>query len=265
MEALTFTVQDMFDAGLHFGHEARRWNPSMRSYIYGVREGIHIIDLRQTYVLFRNALKVLRSIVAGGGRVLFVGRKVQVRDLVRETAKACGQYYVDHRWMGGTLTNWKTVSQSIKKLKSLKKQVESGAFETYTKQEKSRITRELESLEKSLGGVQDMGGAPAAIFMVDVKGEEVALNEAVKLGIPVFGIVDTNADHKKVLYKIPGNDDAKSSVGFCLRWALITIQTALMDEAKAAGINFGKPTDEAPKYLDSTITFDEGSLGAPAA
>jgi len=217
--------------------------------------------LRQSWTMFRDALQKLREIVAGGGRILFVGRKVQVSEFVRDTAKSCGQYYVDHRWMGGTLTNWNTVSQAIKRLKDLKKQVDSGVFQSYTKKEQSRILRTIEALEKSLGGVQDMGGMPAALFVLSIKDEPVALAEARTLKIPVFGIADSNANpwdkRRYVNYPIPGNDDAQRAIKFYLDKASAAIQCGLMDEAKRLGLDFKakKTQTEASEGPNFQLSF----------
>ena len=208
-----FTMRQLLEAGVHFGHHVRRWNPKMRQYIFGVRNGVHIIDLQQTTPLLNDALKSIRDIVANGGRVLFVGTKRQARGKIAESAKRCGQYYVNHRWLGGMLTNWQTISKSINRLRDLEvitADPEQQALRT--KKELLMLSREHEKLELSLGGIKDMGGQPDAVFILDVNMEDIAVQEANKLGIPVFAVVDTNSNPDGVDYIIPGNDDALRAI-----------------------------------------------------
>ena len=208
-----FTMRQLLEAGVHFGHHARRWNPQMREYIFGVRNGVHIIDLQQTTPLLNEALKAVRDIVANGGRVLFVGTKRQARDKVAESAKRCGQYYVNHRWLGGMLTNWQTISKSINRLRELEDILSNDEQKAIrTKKELLMLSREHKKLELSLGGIKDMGGQPDAVFILDVTIEDIAVKEANKLGVPVFGVVDTNASPEGVDYIIPGNDDALRAI-----------------------------------------------------
>ena len=208
-----FTMRLLLEAGVHFGHHTRRWNPKMREYIFGVRNGVHIIDLQQTTPLLNDALKAMRDIVANGGRVLFVGTKRQARDKIAEAAKRSGQYYVNHRWLGGMMTNWNTISKSINRLRELTEILESDEQKAVrTKKELLMLTREHTKLELSLGGIKDMGGQPDALFVLDVSIEDIAVKEANKLGIPVFAVVDSNSSPDGVDYIIPGNDDALRAI-----------------------------------------------------
>ncbi len=205
------TLRQLFEAGVHFGHNTRRWNPKMQSYLFGVRNNVHIIDLEQTVPLFQRALQTLRDTAASGGRVLFVGTKRQAQDKIADSAKRCGQYYVNHRWLGGMLTNWKTISQSIKRLRELNERLDNEA-KKLTKKESLQMSRDRDKLEKSLGGIKDMGGLPDILFVVDTQKEDIAIAEAVKLGIPVVAIVDSNSDPTNITFPIPGNDDASRAV-----------------------------------------------------
>jgi small subunit ribosomal protein S2 len=205
-------IQDLLKAGVHFGHQSSRWNPKMRKYIFAARNGIHVIDLKKTHQLLQDAQAVLRDIVTGGDRVLFVCTKRQLRGVVEEEAERCGAFYVTERWLGGMLTNFQTIKKQIRRLKELERGIEEGAYEFYTKKEQLLLERELTKLNKYLVGVKDMGRLPGAIFVVDAKKESIAVREANKLGIPVVAIADTNADPDMIDYPIPGNDDAIRSV-----------------------------------------------------
>jgi small subunit ribosomal protein S2 len=207
----TFTMRQLLEAGVHFGHQSRRWNPKMGPYIFGSRNKIHILDLQQTVPMLYQALKVVRDTVAGGGRVLFVGTKRQASEVVAESAKQCAQFYVNHRWLGGMLTNWKTVSESIKQLRKLEEQL-SGDSSGLTKKEILRMTRQRDKLERALGGIKEMGGLPNVIVVIDTNKEELAVQEANKLGIPVIGILDSNSNPDGITYPIPGNDDALRAI-----------------------------------------------------
>ena len=207
----TVSMRQLLEAGVHFGHHTRRWSPKMRQYIFGVRNGVHIIDLQQTVPLMNTALKALRDIAANGGRVLFVGTKRQAQETVREASKRCGQYYINHRWLGGTLTNWKTVSQTIARLRELDEILTSNT-KGRVKKELLMLSREREKLEKSIGGIKGMGGLPDALFVIDTTKEDIAIKEANRLGIPVFAIIDTNSDPCGVNFPIPGNDDALRAI-----------------------------------------------------
>jgi small subunit ribosomal protein S2 len=203
----------MLEAGVHFGHQTTRWNPKMRQFIYGARNGIHIIDLQQTLHKYRKAVSYVREAVADGGTVLFVGTKKQAQDAVAEEAKRCGMYHVTHRWLGGTLTNFRTIKTSIDRLKSIEKMAEDGTYERLTKKEALGLEREREKLEKNLGGIKDMEKLPAVLFMVDPDKEKIAVAEANKLKIPLVAVADTNCDPDSIDFIIPGNDDAIRAIG----------------------------------------------------
>jgi len=202
------SMRDMLEAGVHFGHQTRFWNPQMAPYIFGDRNKIHIINLEQTVPLFTDALNFLGRMANNRGRILFVGTKRAASSIISEQAERCGMPFVNHRWLGGMLTNYKTVRQSIKRLKDLEKMKEDGSFERVSKKEALMMTREMAKLDRSLGGIKNMGGLPDAIFVVDVGYEKIAISEARKLGIPVIGVVDTNNSPDGIDYVIPGNDDA---------------------------------------------------------
>jgi len=205
-------MRDMLKAGVHFGHQTRYWNPKMNKYIFGARNKIHIINLEKTLPMFNDALQFVEKLAAGKNKILFVGTKRSAGKIVREEAARCGSPYVDHRWLGGMLTNYKTIRASIKRLRELETQSQDGTFDKLTKKEALMRTRDLEKLDRSLGGIKDMGGLPDAMFVVDVDHERIAISEANKLGIPVIGIVDTNSSPEGVDYIIPGNDDAIRAV-----------------------------------------------------
>ena len=211
MAAPTVTMQELIEAGAHFGHQTHRWNPRMKPYIFGARNGIHIIDLSQTVPLFARALDFVAQTARSGGKVLFVGTKRQAQDAIAEAARASGQHFVNHRWLGGMLTNWKTISGSIKRLKTLEEQL-SGDTSGFTKKEVLQLTRERDKLELSLGGIRDMGGIPDVMFVIDANKEDLAIKEANVLGIPVVAILDTNVDPSGIAFPIPGNDDASRAV-----------------------------------------------------
>ena len=202
----------MLEAGVHFGHQTRFWDPKMAQYIYGHRNKIHIINLEKTLVMYQDAMKYVRQLSTNKGVVLFVGTKRQARDIVREEAARCGSPYVDQRWLGGMLTNFKTIKQSIKRLKDMETMTQDGTFEKLNKKQALDITRELEKLNRSLGGIKDMNGIPEAMFVIDVGYQKGALTEATKLGIPIVGVVDTNHSPEKVDYVIPGNDDSSQAI-----------------------------------------------------
>ncbi len=205
-------MRDMLQAGVHFGHRTRFWNPKMKSYIFGARNDVHIINLEHTVPLFNDALNFLSSVAARKGKILFVGTKRAASEIIREESRRCGQYFVDKRWLGGMLTNYKTIRQSIKRLKELESQSEDGSFDRLTKKEALLKRREMAKLEASIGGIKDMGGLPDVLFVIDAEHERIAITEAGKLGIPVVSIVDTNSNPEGVDYVIPGNDDAISAI-----------------------------------------------------
>ena len=205
------TMQQLLEAGAHFGHQTHRWNPKMKPYIFGDRNGVHIIDLSQTVPLFARALDFVRQTSAAGGKVLFVGTKRQAQEPIAEAARRSGQHFVNHRWLGGMLTNWKTISGSIKRFKSLEEQL-SGDTAGLTKKEVLQLTRERDKFELSLGGIRDMGGLPDVIFVIDANKEELAIKEANVLGIPVVAILDSNASPNGIAFPVPGNDDASRAI-----------------------------------------------------
>ena len=211
MASTDVSMQQLLEAGAHFGHQTHRWNPKMKPYIFGERNGVHIIDLSQTVPLFARALDFVRQAAAAGGKVLFVGTKRQAQEPIAEAAGRAGQHFVNHRWLGGMLTNWKTISNSIKRFKSLEEQL-SGETAGLTKKEVLQLTRERDKLELSLGGIKDMGGLPDVIFIVDANKEELAIKEANVLGIPVVAILDSNASPQGIAFPVPGNDDASRAI-----------------------------------------------------
>src|SRR6476620_7191899 len=211
MAATVVTMQQLLEAGAHFGHQTHRWNPKMKPYIFGDRNGVHIIDLSQTVPLFSRALDFVQQTVARGGKVLFVGTKRQAQDAIAEAAAASGQHFVNHRWLGGMLTNWKTISNSIKRYKSLEEQL-SGDTAGLTKKEVLQLTRERDKLELSLGGIKDMGGIPDVMVVIDANKEELAIKEATVLGIPVVAILDSNVSPDGIAFPVPANDDASRAI-----------------------------------------------------
>ncbi len=239
-----FTMRQLLEAGVHYGHQTARWNPKMGEYIYGDRNGIHILDLTQTVPLLDTALKLVRDTVAKGGRILFVGTKRQAQKSVAEAAEKCAQYYMNHRWLGGTLTNWKTISQSIQRLKQIDEIMAHGA-EGLTKKERLIIEREQGKLQASLGGIREMGGTPDLLFVIDMGKESLAILEAQKLGIPVIGIVDTNCSPKGVDHVIPGNDDAARAISLYCDLVSRAALDGMTAQMGAAGIDLGS-LEEAP-------------------
>ena len=239
-----FTMRQLLEAGVHFGHQTQRWNPRMGEFIYGARNGIHILDLTQTVPMLDAALNAIRETVAKGGRVLFVGTKRQAAQPVADAAEKCAQYYMNHRWLGGTLTNWQTVSQSINRLKSIDEQMEGGA-EGLTKKERLGMEREQAKLQASLGGIREMGGVPDLLFVIDVKKEALAVAEANKLGIPVAAIVDTNCAPEGIDYIIPGNDDAARAIALYCDLASRAALDGMSAQLGAAGVDIGA-MEEAP-------------------
>ena len=220
------SMRDMLQAGVHFGHQTRFWNPKMKPFIFGARNGVHIINLEKTVPMFDDALNFIGNVAAKKGKILFVGTKRAASEAVKEAAGNCDQFYVNHRWLGGMLTNWKTVRQSIKRLKELETQAQDGTFEKLTKKEALMRTREMDKLEKSLGGIKDMGGLPDVLFVVDAEHEHIAIKEANNLGIPVVSIVDTNSNPDGIDYIIPGNDDAIRAVQLYLSAAATAVNEA---------------------------------------
>lgn len=236
----TVSMRDMLQAGVHFGHQTRYWNPKMKTYIFGARNKVHIINLEKTVPMFNEALAELTKIASRKGKILFVGTKRAASESIKEAANSCDQYFVNHRWLGGMLTNWKTVRQSIKRLKDLEAQSQDGTFDKLTKKEALMRTRELSKLENSLGGIKEMGGLPDALFVVDAEHEHIAIKEANNLGISVFAVVDTNSDPDGVDYIIPGNDDAIRAVKLYL-------------DAVAKAVHEGRSKDQAIKPEENLI------------
>jgi len=244
-----FTMRQLLEAGVHFGHQAHRWNPKMADFIFGARNNIHIIDLAQTVPLMHRALQAVSDTVAKGGRILFVGTKRQAQDGVADAAKRSAQYFVNSRWLGGTLTNWKTVSGSIRRLRQLEEMLGSAEGSQYTKKERLTLQRERDKLDRSLGGIKDMGGLPDLIFVIDTNKEDIAIQEAQRLGIPVAAIVDTNCDPKGITYVVPGNDDAGRAIAlYCdliARAAIDGISRAQGDAGIDVGALSAPPQEDA--------------------
>lgn len=254
-----FTMRQLLEAGVHFGHNTRRWNPKMKPYIFGVRNNVHILDLQQTAPLLDTALKAVRDIAAKGGRVLFVGTKRQAQEKIAEAAKRCGQYYVNHRWLGGMLTNWTTISTSIKRyreLSALLSKEETGL----TKKETLMMTREFDKLELSIGGIKDMGGKPDAIFIIDVNKEDIAVKEANKLGIPVFAILDSNSEPDGVDYIVPGNDDALRAIDlYCSLFSDAVLDGIAADLGANTEVDAGESVEAPAETLPEQSEADKGA------
>ncbi len=233
----TFSMRQLLEAGVHYGHHTRRWNPKMNPYIFGVRNGIHILDLEQTVPMLHKALTAVRDVVSSGGRVLFVGTKAQASGKVKEAAARCGQYYINHRWLGGTLTNWKTVNQSIKRMKEMDKLREQPG--RMTKKEILNMERDYQKLEFALGGIREMGGLPDILFVIDTNKEMIAIQEAKRLGIPVIAILDSNSSPDDVHFPVPGNDDAMRSIELYCDLIAEAVLDGLQKEMISAGIDIG--------------------------
>ncbi len=245
MSLPSFTMRQMLEAGVHFGHSTRRWNPRMKPFIFGERNKIHILDLQQTVPMLDAALKAMSDVTSRGGRVLFVGTKRAAADKIAETARNCGQYYVNHRWLGGMMTNWATVSQSIRRLRELEARMEGEEVGQLTKKEVLQLTRERDKLEMTLGGIKEMGGLPDMLFVIDTNKEAIAVEEANRLNIPVIAIVDSNATPDGVDYVIPGNDDAMRAISFYCELAQAAVLDGLQTEMMATGVDAGGAA-EAP-------------------
>lgn len=255
-------MRQLLEAGAHFGHQTHRWNPKMERYIFGSRSNIHIIDLSQSIPLLHQALVKAREVAAGGGRILFVGTKRQASDPIAAAAKRCAQYYVNHRWLGGTLTNWRTVSQSIQRLRELEGLVE-GEGQGRSKKELLQLTRERDKLELSLGGIKDMGGIPDLMFVIDTNKEAIAIQEARKLNIPVIAILDTNCDPDGITYPIPGNDDAARAIQLYCDLMADSILDGLAAGQVAAGVDLG--ASEAPMEPALARTETSADAAQPGA
>ena len=252
------SLKEMLEAGVHFGHQTNRWNPKMKPYIFGARNGIHIIDLRKTVVMFREAYRAVVEAVANGGTVLFVGTKKQAQEVVEEEAKRCGMYSVTHRWLGGTLTNFKTIKTSIERLKAYEKMAEDGTYEKLTKKEVMRKERARAKLQRALGGIRDMNSLPSVLFITDPVKERIAVAEANRLKIPIVAIADTNCDPETVDYPIPGNDDAIRSIRlFTSQIAEACIEGARVARERAVKRSTGAKAEEG----DGTIRVTSGGGG----
>ncbi len=259
-----FTMRQLLEAGVHFGHQTHRWNPKMQDYLFGTRNKIHIIDLSKTVPLLHQAVVTASDVVAQGGRILFVGTKRQASDVISDTAKRCAQYYVNHRWLGGMLTNWKTITNSIKRLRYLEDLV-AGEGQGFTKKELLQLTRERDRLEQELGGIKDMGGVPDLLFVIDTNKEAIAIAEAKKLKIPVIAIIDSNSNPDGVNYPIPGNDDAGRAITlYCdliARAAIDGIERA----QGVAGIDIGEAEEVSEAALADVVVEPAKNGHAPEA
>ncbi len=256
-----FSMRQLLEAGVHFGHQTHRWNPKMKSFIFGERNGIHILDLSQSVPLLHQALVKVRDVVSGGGRVLFVGTKRQAQGPVSEAAKRCAQYYMNVRWLGGTLTNWETISGSIRRLKEMEERLAGGAS-GLTKKEQMMLQRERDRLEASLGGIREMGGLPDLMFVIDVKKEAIAILEARKLGIPVIAVVDTNCDPDGIDYVIPGNDDASRAISLFCNLVADAVIDGLGESQAAMGIDIGA-LEDAP--VETALAEEAPAVEAASA
>ncbi|MDF3075247.1 MAG: rpsB [Alphaproteobacteria bacterium] len=245
----SFTMRQLLEAGVHFGHHTRRWNPKMKPFIFGIRNGVHIVDLTKTVPLLQRAMETVRDVAAQNGRVLFVGTKSQASELVAEAAKRCGQYYVNHRWLGGMLTNWQTISVSIKRLRELDEKL-GGDLIGLTKKETLQLSRERDKLERAMGGIKEMGGVPDLLFVIDTVKEDIAILEARKLGIPVVAILDSNSDPDGITFPIPGNDDAIRAISLYLELisgsVLEGIQKAMGSSGQDLGAQAEPPVEAVP-------------------
>jgi len=254
-----FTMRELLESGVHFGHQTHRWNPKMKPFIYGARSGIHIMDLSQTVPLLHQALVQVRDTVAKGGRVLFVGTKRQASEPIAIAAQRCAQYYMNHRWLGGTLTNWSTVSKSIKRLRELEETLTDKEQSGFTKKELLNLERDREKLDKALGGIANMGGLPDLVFVVDTNKEAIAIKEARKLGIPVVAVVDTNCDPDDADFPFPGNDDAARAITLYCNLIADAVIDGLAESTAGLGIDLGEAED-----IDALIEADIAVADAAA-
>ena len=259
-----FSMRQLLEAGAHFGHQTHRWNPKMERYIFGSRSNIHIIDLSQTMPLLHQALVKVREVAASGGRVLFVGTKRQASDPVAAAAKRCAQYYVNHRWLGGTLTNWRTISASIARLRELEGVLDGGDTGGRTKKELLQLNRERDKLELSLGGIKDMGGIPDLMFVIDTNKEGIAIQEARKLNIPVLAILDTNSDPQGISFPIPGNDDAARALQLYCDLVADSVLDGLTEGQVALGVDIGAAETPMEPALRTTAAVEPGAEVEPA-
>jgi small subunit ribosomal protein S2 len=263
-----YSMRQLLEAGVHFGHQSHRWNPKMASYIFGTRNNIHIIDLAQTVPALSRALQAVSDAVAKGGRILFVGTKRQAADSIADAAKRSAQYFVNSRWLGGTLTNWKTISNSISRMKKIEEMLNSGDHGGYTKKERLTLSREKDKLELALGGIRDMGGVPDLLFVIDTNKEEIAIKEARRLGIPIAAIIDTNCNPEGITYPIPGNDDAARAINlYCDLIAKAAIDGISRAQGEA-GVDLGAAEQPVEETLSASTGWEKleplpGPRGAP--
>ena len=260
----SFSMRQLLEAGVHFGHTTRRWNPKMEQFIFGERNGVHIIDLEQTVPMLHRAMEAVRDVAAGGGRVLFVGTKRQAATTVAESASRCGQYYVNHRWLGGMLTNWKTISNSIKRLRVLEDQLAEEDI-GLTKRELLKVEREQAKLDQALGGIKEMGGLPDILFIIDTNKEDIAVKEATKLGLPVIGVIDSNSSPEGVTYPIPGNDDAMRAIDLYCGLISGAVLDGLQAELVASGADAGEQKDPAAEIVPEAPAEEAEAAAEPAA
>ena len=259
MSLPTFTMRQLLEAGVHFGHHTRRWNPKMEPYIFGKRNSIHIINLEKTVPMLYEALEAIQSIAKNGGKFLFVGTKRSASDLIAQAATNCGQYYVNHRWLGGMLTNWETVSKSIKKLKNLEERISSGEINNLTKKERLNIERQKEKLDLTLGGIKNMNGIPDALFIIDTNKEAIAVLEANNLNIPVIAICDTNTNPSGVDYPIPGNDDALRAISLYCDLIAASVLKGLESNLEESGVDIGESQDFAEEKIMDDASIEDHS------
>ena len=259
MTTPTFTMRQLLEAGVHFGHHTRRWNPKMEPYIFGKRNNIHIINLEKTVPMLYEALEAIQSIAKNGGKFLFVGTKRSASELIAQAAINCGQYYVNHRWLGGMLTNWETVSKSIKKLKNLEERIESGEINSLTKKEKLNIERQKEKLDLTLGGIKNMNGVPDAMFIIDTSKEAIAVLEANNLNIPVIAICDSNTNPSGVDYPIPGNDDALRAISLYCDLVAASVLKGLESNLEQSGVDIGEAEDLIERKIVDEVSIEEVS------
>jgi small subunit ribosomal protein S2 len=260
----TFTMRQLIEAGVHFGHQTHRWNPKMKPFLFGERNNVHIIDLQQSVPMLHRALQAVRDTVAGGGRVLFVGTKRQASEAIAEAAAKCGQYFVNHRWLGGMLTNWKTISQSIKRLKELEELLGSEQNTAgLTKKEVLNLTREREKLDRALGGIKDMGGLPDIMVVIDTVKEDIAIAEARTLNIPVVAILDSNSDPQGITFPVPGNDDALRAINLYCDLFSLAVLGGIEEQLSASGADLGAAEDVPVEAVAETAA--EGGEAAAQA
>ncbi|MBL8666566.1 MAG: 30S ribosomal protein S2 [Rhodospirillales bacterium] len=256
MSLPTFTMRQLLESGVHFGHSTRRWNPKMAPFLYGARNGVHVINLEYTVPLLHRGLVAIRDVVAAGGRVLVVGTKRQASERVADAARRCGQYYVNHRWLGGMMTNWRTISNSIKRLRELDSRLSEG-IQGLTKKETLVMTRERDKLERALGGIKEMGGLPDILFVIDTNKEAIAVAEANKLNIPVVAVLDSNSDPHGITFPIPGNDDALRAISLYCDLLVDAVLDGIQQEMVAAGVDIGAAEEPGEVAVEEPAVPEE--------